>query len=138
MSGESREALIIEVMNQMAAVQRSSQAFSERITKRSSLTQNQTMLLMQLRLSGSLNVSDVAERFIITPGAVSSMCDKLEDLGLVQRLRTKEDRRVVRIALTEEGESRVADLFDAFGEEQLARTAQALAKVQELMAAVLE
>lgn len=138
MSGESREALIIEVMNQMAAVQRSSQAFSERITKRSSLTQNQTMLLMQLRLSGSLNVSDVAERFIITPGAASSMCDKLEDLGLVQRLRTKEDRRVVRIALTAEGESRVADLFDTFGEEQLARTAQALAKVQELMAGVLE
>lgn len=66
------------------------------------------------------------------------MCDKLEDIGLVQRLRTKEDRRVVRIALTEEGESRVADLFDAFGEEQLARKAQALAKVQELMAAVLE
>ncbi|MFP4976015.1 MarR family winged helix-turn-helix transcriptional regulator [Paenibacillus sp. CN-4] len=138
MSGDSREALIIEVMNQMAAVQRSSQAFSERITKRSSLTQNQTMLLMQLRLSGSLNVSDVAERFIITPGAASSMCDKLEDLGLVQRLRTKEDRRVVRIALTAEGESRVADLFDTFGEEQLARTAQALAKVQELMAGVLE
>ncbi|WP_269634870.1 hypothetical protein [Paenibacillus zanthoxyli] len=43
-------------MNQMASVQQKSQAFIERIIKPGSLTTNQIMLLIQLRLSGSLTM----------------------------------------------------------------------------------
>jgi DNA-binding MarR family transcriptional regulator len=37
------------------------------------------------------------------PGAMTRMLDRLERKGLVQRIRCPDDRRVVKLALTEEG-----------------------------------
>ena len=39
------------------------------------------------------------------PGAMTRMIDRLERKGLVQRVRCPEDRRVVKLALTEEGKA---------------------------------
>jgi DNA-binding MarR family transcriptional regulator len=39
------------------------------------------------------------------PGAMTRMLDRLERKGLVQRVRCPEDRRVVKLALTEEGKA---------------------------------
>jgi DNA-binding MarR family transcriptional regulator len=39
------------------------------------------------------------------PGAMTRMIDRLERKGLVQRVRSPDDRRVVRIALTDEGKA---------------------------------
>jgi DNA-binding MarR family transcriptional regulator len=39
------------------------------------------------------------------PGAMTRMIDRLERKGLVRRIRSPEDRRVVRLALTEEGKA---------------------------------
>lgn len=39
------------------------------------------------------------------PGAMTRMLDRLERKGLVRRIRSPEDRRVVRLALTEEGKA---------------------------------
>ncbi|AKG34122.1 MarR family winged helix-turn-helix transcriptional regulator [Paenibacillus durus] len=133
---KDREEAVHNVMNQMASVQQKSQAFIERIIKPGSLTTNQIMLLMQLRLSGSLTITDVAEWFAVTPGAASSMCDKLEDLGLLQRTRTREDRRVVTIVLTEQGEQRILDLFSDFEASELTKISETLEKINHLMAEI--
>lgn len=39
------------------------------------------------------------------PGAMTRMLDRLERKGLVKRVRCPDDRRMVRLALTEEGKS---------------------------------
>ncbi|MFF2017676.1 MULTISPECIES: MarR family winged helix-turn-helix transcriptional regulator [Bacillales] len=129
----NKDQAIHAVMDTMASVQRSSQAFVEKIIQTESLTQNQIMLLFQLQLTGSLNITDIAERFVITPGAASFMCNKLEDDGLIERVRTKEDRRVVHIVITAQGEQRIRQLFDRFETEELDRIAVTLQKVQKLM-----
>ncbi|MFC3749037.1 MarR family winged helix-turn-helix transcriptional regulator [Paenibacillus sp. GCM10012306] len=134
----NKDQAIHAVMDTMASVQRSSQAFIEKITSPESLTQNQIMLLFQLQLTGSLNITDIAERFIITPGAASFMCNKLEDDGLIERVRTKEDRRVVHIVITTQGEQRVRQLFDRFDKEELDRIALTLQKVHELMKGIVD
>ncbi|WP_150265568.1 MarR family winged helix-turn-helix transcriptional regulator [Paenibacillus tepidiphilus] len=121
------------VMVAMAEVQRKSQAFMEMITRGESLSVNQIMLMFQLRLAGSLNITDISERFLITAGAASVMCDKLENAGLIERVRTKEDRRVVNIALTGEGEQRILRLFDRFSAEELKRITDNLQQIHELM-----
>ncbi|WP_151733057.1 MarR family winged helix-turn-helix transcriptional regulator [Paenibacillus tengchongensis] len=133
MSAEYLDSALDNVMLAMAEVQRKSQAFMEMITCGESLSTNQLMLLFQLRLAGSLNITDISERFVVTPGAASAMSDKLENAGLIERIRTKEDRRVVRIALTAEGEQRILKLFDRFSGDELTRMANHLQQIHELM-----
>lgn len=139
MSAEpGKEQAIHNVMDNMSIVQQKSLTFVNLITKRESLTQNQLLLLFQLRLTGSLNISDIAERFVVTPGAASSMCDKLEDLGLIERVRLKDDRRVVRIILTGQGQTRIHALFDSFETAQLEAFSAVLAKINLLMNEIME
>ncbi|WP_019912088.1 MarR family winged helix-turn-helix transcriptional regulator [Paenibacillus sp. HW567] len=133
-----KEQAIYRVMDNMASVQQKSQAFVDLISKRESLSQNQIMLMFQLQLTGSLNITDIAERFMITPGAASFMCDKLEDQGYVERIRTKEDRRVVKIVLTEQGTQRIHSLFDTFEAAELDKISKTLQKINDLMSDIVK
>lgn len=47
--------------------------------------------------------TDLAEMLSITAGGVTLMGDKLLERGLIQRMRGDEDRRVVLLAISEEG-----------------------------------
>ncbi|WNS46411.1 MarR family transcriptional regulator [Paenibacillus sp. MMS20-IR301] len=133
-----KEQAIYKVMDQMANVQRKSQAFVDLITKKGSLSQNQIMLLFQLQLAGTLNITDISERFMITPGAASFMCDKLEDLEYVERVRTKEDRRVVKIVLTAQGKDHILSLFDSFAVAELDNMSMTLRTIDGLMGGIVE
>ena len=48
----------------------------------------------------------IARRLMVTPAVVTGIVDRLEKRGYVQRKADPEDRRVVRLALTEAGRSR--------------------------------
>ncbi|MFC6652192.1 MarR family winged helix-turn-helix transcriptional regulator [Paenibacillus rhizoplanae] len=133
-----KEQAVYTVMDHMASVQQKSQAFIDRITKKGALSQNQIMLLFLLQLTGSLNITDISERLVITPGAASFMCDKLEDLGYVERVRTKEDRRVVNIVLTGSGKQHILSLFDTFALTDLDKISSTLQRIDELMGGMLE
>lgn len=130
---QDKQNAIHKVMEAMANVQKNSQSFVDMIIKQESLTHNQIQLLFQLKLTGSLNITDISERFVITPGAASSMCDKLEEAGLIERVRTKEDRRVVNIVLTEQGSQRILQLFEAFPISELNKVSGTLEQINELM-----
>lgn len=96
------------------------------------------MLMFLLQLTGSLNITDISERLVITPGAASFMCDKLEDLGYIERIRTKEDRRVVNIVLTGSGKQHILSLFDTFALTDLDKISAALQRIDELMGGMLQ
>lgn len=53
-------------------------------------------------------VAELARELHADPGATTRLLDRLEAKGLLRRERCTEDRRVVRLALTDEGRS-VAD-----------------------------
>ncbi|MEK3713960.1 MarR family winged helix-turn-helix transcriptional regulator [Paenibacillus sp. FSL R7-0333] len=133
-----KEQAVYTVMEHMASVQQKSQAFIDRITKKGVLSQNQIMLMFLLQLTGSLNITDISERLVITPGAASFMCDKLEDLGFIERVRTKEDRRVVNIVLTGSGKQHILSLFDTFALTDLDKISAALQRIDELMGGILQ
>lgn len=50
------------------------------------------------------------------PGAMTRMIDRLERKGLVRRVRSPEDRRVVRLALTAEGKAAYPKLIASAAE----------------------
>ncbi|MCB0346364.1 MAG: MarR family transcriptional regulator [Bdellovibrionales bacterium] len=52
---------------------------------------------------GALKQSDLARKLLVTGGNITQVVDGLLKLGLVDRVRSSDDRRVVMVALTSEG-----------------------------------
>ncbi|MFF2178714.1 MarR family transcriptional regulator [Lysinibacillus sp. NPDC058147] len=121
------------IMKEMLEIQHTSKMFVNLLSEGESLSQNQLILLLQLKINGGMKATEIAEFFSVTPGAVTSMCDKLEKLELVERIREKEDRRVVKMILTNSGELKVQDLFLKFPQEKLVDMATILREVNQLM-----
>jgi DNA-binding MarR family transcriptional regulator len=64
-------------------------------------------VMLALWKSGGLTQREVAERCYVTQATVTGVVDTLERDGLVVRERSTEDRRVVRVRLTDEGRARL-------------------------------
>jgi DNA-binding MarR family transcriptional regulator len=68
------------------------------------ITAAQYVILVNLA-HGVDSASGLCKGVSYDPGAMTRMIDRLERKGLVRRVRSPEDRRVVNLALTEEGKA---------------------------------
>ncbi len=75
------------------------------------LTTPQFGILEALHHLGPLSLGDLADKLLVTGGNVTYVMDRLEDLGLVYRDRSKDDRRVIQAKLTPEGHRLIAEVF---------------------------
>jgi DNA-binding MarR family transcriptional regulator len=64
------------------------------------ITGPQGMLVGTLIHYGEMKISDLSEKLGLSNSTVSGILDRLEDQGLVERVRSKEDRRVVYVNVT--------------------------------------
>jgi DNA-binding MarR family transcriptional regulator len=76
------------------------------------LTNAQWEPLYKLRKCMASTVAELAREMQTDPGATTRLLDRLEAKGLCKRIRSTEDRRVVNLELTPEGEA-VADKVPA-------------------------
>lgn len=67
------------------------------------LTSTQWVPLLRLRNTGSSTVAELARWARVDAGAMTRLLDRLEKKGLCKRVRSTEDRRVVRVELTPAG-----------------------------------
>lgn len=72
------------------------------------LTSAQWGPLLKIRNSGSTTVAELARWLQVDAGAMTRLLDRLEKKGLCKRVRSTEDRRVVQVELTPDGEAAVA------------------------------
>ncbi|WP_238357954.1 MarR family winged helix-turn-helix transcriptional regulator [Cohnella zeiphila] len=75
------------------------------------LANGQIFVLMYLQQIESCRVNDVAKILGLTSGAATGLTDKLVALGLVERRRLEDDRRVVRLSLTETGKETIKQVW---------------------------
>ncbi|NYF57472.1 MarR family winged helix-turn-helix transcriptional regulator [Micromonospora purpureochromogenes] len=99
------------VEDELTALLRRGRALSWEIAREvhPNLEPNAYGLLLWLRRSGSIRLTDLAVRLGIGKGTLSRQIHGLEGLGLVRRDPDPDDRRAALISLTEEGTRR----FDA-------------------------
>jgi DNA-binding MarR family transcriptional regulator len=71
--------------------------------KSTGLSMPQFSLLMQLHHKGACGMSEVSERFEITPAAASQLVDKLVQGGFIVREEDPSDRRAKFLNLTDKG-----------------------------------
>lgn len=66
------------------------------------LTGPQGILMGTLAHHGEMKVSELSEKLGLSNSTVSGILDRLENQGFVERTRSKEDRRVVYVKVTDE------------------------------------
>ncbi|MDB5870590.1 MAG: MarR family transcriptional regulator [Ramlibacter sp.] len=69
----------------------------------SGLTSAQWVPLLKLHMGAGSTVAELARNCQLDAGSMTRLLDRLEAKGLVRRVRSSEDRRVVNIELTDEG-----------------------------------
>jgi DNA-binding MarR family transcriptional regulator len=67
-------------------------------------------VLFALSTEGSLPMNGLAEMLDVSQASATGIVDRMEQRGLVTRERDAEDRRVVRVVLTREGEGLIEQL----------------------------
>jgi DNA-binding MarR family transcriptional regulator len=93
------------------------------------LTSSQYNILRILRGEGKpLPILEIASRTITIVPGITGLIDRLEQAGLVNRLRCDKDRRVIYVALTDQGMTTLAALdepLDAMHGQLLGHLSQA-------------
>jgi DNA-binding MarR family transcriptional regulator len=72
--------------------------------KSTGLSMPQFSIMMQLHYRGACGMSEISERFEVSPAAASQLVDKLVQSGFIVREEDPNDRRAKLLNLTEKGE----------------------------------
>ncbi len=75
------------------------------------LTISQFGVLEALYHLGPLCPGEISRKLLKSTGNITLVIDNLEKRGLVRRVRSLEDRRMIRIELTEAGKANIANVF---------------------------
>lgn len=129
---KSSDDVVRILMTEMFNIQNKSKDFMKSLTHDENLSENLVLLLLRLKLYRHMKITEISEAFMLTPGAATNMCDKLEDLNYIERIRIKDDRRVVRVSLTRKGEERVEAIFSKFSKEKIERISSILEEINKL------
>ena len=90
-------------------------AMSERLV-RLGISMAQLNILYTLHRSGEMSMSRMADTLNVSLSNATGLIDRMEERGLIERVRVPEDRRVVRVRIAEAGE-RVLEENDALTDE---------------------
>jgi DNA-binding MarR family transcriptional regulator len=74
------------------------------------LTHAQWVPLLKLHMGHASTVAELARECQLDGGAMTRLLDRLEAKGLIARVRSSEDRRVVNLELTKEGREAAKDI----------------------------
>jgi DNA-binding MarR family transcriptional regulator len=95
----------VELWRSLANQWKRLQRGAERNLMRIDLSPAELRILRMLREGGSLPMNRFSTDTLLSQPTITSIVDKLEERGLVDRVRSKEDRREVLIAITRNGDA---------------------------------
>jgi DNA-binding MarR family transcriptional regulator len=113
-------------------------------TEQLGITARQATLLWLVKRNPGLSLAELAAEEGISPPAMSGHVDRLERIGLIERVRSTEDRRRVGLRLTDEGlrlmrrirarrTTWLADRLGALGDSELDAVATAVPALSRLL-----
>ncbi|WP_296658230.1 MarR family winged helix-turn-helix transcriptional regulator [Paraburkholderia sp.] len=111
--GESVGYLISRVKSTM------SNLVNQRTVAELGVTSQQASVLFMVASGKCVLAAELAREYGIDASAVTRLVDRLETRGLLKRVRSSEDRRAVRLALTPEGQAiarRMPAMFTSISE----------------------
>ena len=79
--------------------------------KHSELSLLQGYALTYLFFKGPIKISELCEHMMVSLGAASQMVDRLEKIGMVERIADPKDRRVRKVLVLDKGKNFVQENF---------------------------
>ena len=94
-----------EILVALRRITRAIDLQSKRLVKATGLTAPQLVVIDTLHKQGELSPSAIARAVSLSQATITSILDRLVQAGLVERIRSETDKRVVLARLTEKGET---------------------------------
>lgn len=118
---------------------------SKALVKQAGLTAAQLVILKGIAELGEVTTTALSTYGDVSPATVVTILDNLEERGLIERYRSRHDRRIVHTRLTGSGSERLAaapeplgrtfaDRLAAMGATRRAALVRAIAEVADLLA----
>lgn len=108
-----------------------------RYARSTGLSMPQFSMMMQMYHRGACGMSEVSERFEITPAAASQLVDKLVQSGFIMRQEDPNDRRAKLLDLTQKGreliERGIEERYRWVGEMEAKLTAEERAQISQAL-----
>ncbi len=101
------------------------------------LTASQFGVLEAIYHLGPMCQSDLARKILKSSGNLTTVIDNLSRQGLVERCRSKEDRRMINVRLTPRGRSMIEAIFPIHVEGIVAAFSALAPEEQETLGALL-
>ena len=99
----AKAVIISEIMDNIRRVFQVVNDKSKRAKRETGITGPQLWAIKVIGDLSPVRVSDLAARMYLNPSTVVGILDRLESRGLVRRNRSDDDRRVVKVQLTDVG-----------------------------------
>ncbi|NQY87263.1 MAG: MarR family transcriptional regulator [Colwellia sp.] len=98
---EKHQELLIALRKVIRAID----LHSKHLNKTSGLTSPQLLIMLEIDKASGVNSSQVAKNVNLSAATVTNIIDRLENKGLIIRVRNTEDKRKVALYLTENGQA---------------------------------
>lgn len=110
----------VEYLQKIAELLRMIDTKNAKISNKQSFPQNLTTplvsILLLLNERGPIRVSDISSQLNMVDSNVSTLCTRLEKMDFVERVRLKDDQRVVKIQLTDAAQEKMESILTSVNE----------------------
>jgi MarR family transcriptional regulator, organic hydroperoxide resistance regulator len=116
----NRDAIAVRMMTQFRVVLRELKCVGSQRLLRRGVSMSNLHVLSMLERHGEMAMSKIADALDVSFSNATGLIDRMEERGLVERVRDEADRRIVHVRLSDAGLAALADI-EVFQQEALAR-----------------
>ncbi|MBO6827284.1 MAG: MarR family transcriptional regulator [Sneathiella sp.] len=98
-----------ETLVAMRQIMRATDMDGRKLARETGLSASQLMALQALKSDVDMTAGSIAKEVNLSQATISTLLDRLESRGLVQRERGQSDKRKVFVILTDEGKALVSE-----------------------------
>jgi DNA-binding MarR family transcriptional regulator len=111
MSKEKRRALMAALALEFRKQQNATEAIDEAAVEILGINRTDGRCLDIIQQNGAMTAGQLAGATGLSPGAVTTILDRMESAGYLQRVRGQEDRRKIMVELTPEAARRAWEIW---------------------------
>jgi MarR family transcriptional regulator, organic hydroperoxide resistance regulator len=140
----TQDDAIAGTMQSLRRITKGIKDYYQKVSNQFGVTGPQLWAMKILSRGDGLSIGDLSKRTYLNASTISGVVDRLETKGLVTRDRSRDDRRVVRVLLTDSGRALTDKAPDPAGgrmvrglrqleEQELEEISRSLRKLVEIM-----